>query len=516
MRRLKSVGRSRQRRSTAAAVVLVCVALVTAACGSTVPDAENRALAQARGGPNLGTPNSDFSGEGVTPDGSDPLGASSATGAGGNGAGQTGNSASGKSGGSVSAKPGASAPGVTADAVKVAFIGVNRDSAQATGGAAGAPTPDTGDPKAMAAAVRDWVNRNGGIAGHKMVEVVVTRDPGGNDPNAAEKQCAELTQDQKVFAVVGNNFEAPECYAKHKTLALHDSALSSAEMKQYSPYTWSPGLQPAEAAYAALVDSLIAQGWFAAGSKLGVIVRDNPAYRGMYQTQVKDRLARIGYKVAKEAFITDEDGTDQTAQYAAQVQGAATEWCRTGINRVIFMNPGGLAPILFFRAADSQVCHPLYGITSGDIPSLYLQPPVVPRSQSVNARGVGWVQGADVDSRKADPFPTGVAEKQCLEIMKATGDPPKRRIDALFREIFCDGALMLWAAGKKIQGPLTTASWAAAAEGLGAEFQSGWSLPDTTRFVPGRHFGGTAYRNVGFDTSCDCFAYTSGNKTFPL
>jgi hypothetical protein len=87
------------------------------------------------------------------------------------------------------------APGVTADAIKVGITYVDLKAIAAV------TTINHGDYEAAYRAVIDDLNNHGGIDGRKIEPVFAPVNPIGTQP--AEQACVKLTEDDKVFVVMG-------------------------------------------------------------------------------------------------------------------------------------------------------------------------------------------------------------------------------------------------------------------------------------------------------------------------
>ncbi|GAA4990756.1 hypothetical protein GCM10023205_73030 [Yinghuangia aomiensis] len=121
-----------------------------------------------------------------------------------------------KSTGSGPAAPPApkTAPGVTADTIKIGITYPDLESVKAF------VSIDHGNYEAAYNALIKKINDAGGINGRKIVPVFGKINL--ISPAAAQETCVKLTQDEKVFAVLGNfNGDEPLCYVQtNKTAAI--------------------------------------------------------------------------------------------------------------------------------------------------------------------------------------------------------------------------------------------------------------------------------------------------------
>ena len=407
--------------------------------------------------------------------------------------------------------------GITPTTIKVGFIGIDSASQAETNALFGASSPPA-DTQGATNAIVAYINGHGGIDGRKIIPTYVERKTTSTDPNSDASLCTALTEDAKVFAVVTDSAGGEEaCYAKHHTLLLDDTLLSQHdEMTKMTPYLWTPGLTSDEAGYAALVDALGAQGWFSKDAKVGIIGYDDPPTHYTYNTTVTTRLNALGFPKTKvdAQFIAAPESEQDNAKWAQDIQGVVLRFQQDGVNRVFFMAPGAGVPIIFMNQAESQQYHPIYGLSSYDSPGFLLQGKI-PNSQLHGSMGAGFNEITDVDASNGDPFPTGIAEKRCLDILKSSGQQPANRGAAFGSLYLCDGAFMLQQAAQGIGAALSVQSWAVRAERMGTSFQAAYSLPGGTLFVPGMHFGSAFYRWLKFNDGCSCFQYASKNKPIP-
>jgi hypothetical protein len=520
------MARSSQRAGIAACLLV----LPLAACGTTVSTSgagatdasgaggSGRGATQDAAGGTGGTTGSAILADGTTGGGASVGSASTGGGTGTDGSTGGGTTVDGTTGSTTVVPVNGDHQGITPTTIKVGFIGIDAASQAQTNALFGASSPPA-DTKAAMNAIVAYINAHGGIDGRKIIPSYVERQTSSTDPNSDAALCTALTEDAKVFAVVTNYSGGEEaCYAKHHTLLLNDTLASQhEELTKYSPYLWSPGLTSDEAGYAALVDSLGAQGWFApADVKVGIVGYDDPSTHFTFDRVIKPRLNAIGFPLSKvqAEFITQPESDADNAKWAQDIQGTVLHFRSAGINRVFFMAPGAGVPILFMNQAESQQYHPIYGLSSYDSPGFLLQGKMA-NSQLHGSMGAGFNEITDVDAQRGDPFPTGIAEQRCLSILQANGQRPSNRGAAFGAMYLCDGAFMLQEAAKGIGAALSVQSWAAQAERMGSRFQATYSLPGGTMFEPGMHFGSASYRWLKFVDSCSCFTYASKNKPIP-
>ena len=107
---------------------------------------------------------------------------------------------------------GVAGPGVTDDSITIGVLYPDLDAVRQF------VDLDHGNYEDAYNAIINDINANGGINGRKIIPDFISVSPLGTDPSAAA--CTKLTEDDKVFAVLGNQLDgdAPLCYVEtHNT-----------------------------------------------------------------------------------------------------------------------------------------------------------------------------------------------------------------------------------------------------------------------------------------------------------
>ncbi len=245
-------------REAAAALVL---ALLAAACGTTVPGAEQLANAPGGSADGFGLPGS--------PGSSPPSGG---------GAGLPGSQGilSFLSGATPGGTPGGGAikalfgRGVTDKEIRIGSFRVrNLDAANRAIGA----NTDSGDQDSYEQIVIDDINRRGGIAGRKIAMDYYIIDAANRESTAVYEQraCERWTVDKPVFAVMfGGTDSFKACLAKHGVVQINVGTASISDdrtFRQFPTYfELSTPDVPKESR--ALITGLLEQDFFGAGSKI--------------------------------------------------------------------------------------------------------------------------------------------------------------------------------------------------------------------------------------------------------
>ena len=222
--------------------------------------------------------------------GEDPgaLGAGGVAGTGG-----TASTAGGAAGAAASAGKYVVPPGVTDTTINIGLMyTVNGAAANAAIGAAGITQ---GDERANFRILIDDINKNGGIAGRKVVPVFHPLDATSTQSLDSQWQaaCDDFTQDHKVFAVFsGSNDTFRECITKRGALAVDNGGLTTVGedvFRQYPNYVEIMSINLDRMAHL-MLEGLNAQGYFGGWSpqlgrpvsgraKVGIVLWDLPSFR---------------------------------------------------------------------------------------------------------------------------------------------------------------------------------------------------------------------------------------------
>ena len=175
---------------------------------------------------------------------------------------------------------------------------------------------DPGDYKTAYTALFNQINSHGGINGRKIVPVYAAVDPLGTA--GAATACTQLTEDQKVFAVLGF-FQQPDtaCYLTTHSVPIIGASLTAAQSAQakapwYNNLISDTDLMPKEMAV------FKKEGVFS-GKKVAVIGTniDQPVVN-----LVQSALKAQGVHVAQTAInnVPDTDTAAQVAEYGTIAQ----------------------------------------------------------------------------------------------------------------------------------------------------------------------------------------------------
>lgn len=499
-------------------------ALITGACGTTVPVSQQQtsssgsAVSGLGGGPVGDAGGSAGGGTAATEDGG-AAGALAQPGGGGNPRG----SASG-----TTAAPTAMGPSSTSAVPargrgwdeKHVYIGVlTQKDFQKTFASAGYSGIDPGDTQAQAQAVVDALNREGGVLGRTIV--IRTYDvptlSSAQDPDSAgQAVCTYFTQDQPVVAVFNIIHTVDKttfrgCLAK-RHVPLFNGALSvvaKADAVKLAPYFYSLGTPYWDVLAPVLVARLKAQGYFGgwdprlgqpsatAKPVIGVLVADTP----------------LGH--ADEAVITASlkaAGYRNVVSYAypppgSEIDGAVLHFAQNGVTHVI---SDDIELVTFQVHAQSQKYSPRYGIHTFNAPSTNLEG-LGPPSQQVGAVGVGWGPKFDVDNAR-DPgaFSSGVSA--CRAMLARNHVTSSDRLAEANAMLVCD-AIRLGIRGIAAGGGFSAQQMHTGMVGVGTRFSPAFTF--SAGLTADRLFLPASVRDLAWDTSCRCYRY-AGSAAHPM
>ena len=470
--------------------------------GSSAPAAPAAAAGRATAPSRPGSPN------GTTAPGSSggPAPAS------GSGPGATGPAPAPPPAAGMTRPPGAH-PGVSDTTVTLGIpVLVNYDNVV---GSFASKRQSVGDMRAQAQAVVNEINATGGMAGRQVAPVFHEWDSGdGTFASQAQKTCAALTEDHKVFAVTPQTYAMDTlaaCLARRDTVLVGSGDIGGwadqAMLDRYEQHLYMPNWMNFSR-WGPVVDGLAEQGFFSPGAKVGLLHLDQPIYEGGVRAY-EAALARRGVNLADKQAIPFPDGTSGIADLAAPVANAALRFRSRGIDHVVFVEGVALVAFLFMPQAESQGYRPRYGLNSGDQPSWLIYN--TPKAQWAGVVGMGFLPENDVDAPQ-DPGGNPTRDR-CLAIFAKAGvDATKDRFREHSALGICGDLLFLKAALDRAP-EVSTRGLQAAVDGLGSAFASPLSF--ATRLGARRHDGAAAMRPFAYDSGCGCTRYTGPPRPVP-
>lgn len=537
------------RRARTAAVLLAVVTL--AGCGSTVdPRTEaTEAVAglPAQGGDGLSAPVGPPSGDaspGVPGGPARSSGATSGPGTGSSGGGSSsggfsggsgssgtstgsggfsgGSSSSGSSSGRASVRHGI---GVTA---KEIFVGLTYTSDAEQANRSIGVDVSQGDTKANAEAIIADINERGGVAGRKLVPIFHAYEAQSSKTDAQQDQeaCARFTEDNKVFAVMGDgrsdNLRA--CLLKARVLQVIGGQLYAEDKVTFdaNPQAFNLGAPMQDRWFRALVPGLVRQKYFsgwnpataspgAAPAKVAVIGFDSPMWTRPVPKVLLPALARAGHPVDPDnvVYILAPQTAAEQGPAVAQIQNAALRFAQNGVTHVVFLDTTGGLTLLFATAARNQQYYPRYGVgTTSGLQALYDIGALQERELS-GATGIGWNPFIDLPGEASEGF-ANAKSRACLAMLKKrTGQEYGSTNEATIALSQCDELYVTADTVRGIVGSINLDSARAVLERAGSFPLA--SMPSAF-FSRDKHDGPEVTWDMYWDSPCRCVKYVGAAR----
>jgi hypothetical protein len=486
-------------------LLLAAVAtLLLAACGSTVPMAEQRAAGRMSPGAEAGL---DAVGG--------PAGTADDTGAPTVAGGGTGDAPSGRAASRAGGPGGAGAGGVAAKTatgpIQLGILYSVNDGAQSAG-------IDNGNSFSLSRAVRAFVagyNEVGGIAGRRINAVYAELHSASNNYEAqVEAACATFTQDNDVAAVISNlGYYSPillSCLQKAAIPLLSGDWAGPDETDAAAhPLFVSPSGLLGEARVRAVIGHQASAGYLTARNRIGVVIEDCPVNQRVHQRAVVPALRQAGLTLAAtyapRCFLSLQDYGGQ----ASDIQGAVLQLRQAGVDRVLFVSQAAEANImnLFSTGAEAQGYRPGYALSS--VAAATVLALNAPAAQLANAKGVGWLPV--LDSADTAQEPATATARRCLDMLAKQGVTPVSAADSFNVLGPCDSFELYAAVLRATNGDPSAEAVTRALPGVGAGYTSAATVGGRVA-VRGGRIGPGAARLFGWVNGR--FEYTSA--AFPL
>lgn len=361
------------------------------------------------------------------------------------------------------------------------------------------------DQRALVESVVKYINTNGGAGGRNIVPVIHGSDPTAQPwPAQAQAACSTFTEDHEVSVAIGKTNDRDDLLAclSAKGIPLIGQNRYLFDERAFADHRglfYLPGRMNATRLARNYVNDLADQGFFEDGV-LGLLRFDRAVFERVTAETVIPTLASHGVKVAEEVVITTPNGVADFGSMSAELGNAVIRLRSRGVDRVLFVEFGGIIPFFFMPEAESQGYRPRYGLQSLNVP-VNLEANV-PSEQLRGSVGVGWSPTEDVDFAQ-DPGPTD-GMKLCMDIYKDAGFTFDDRISHTVAISYCDSLLFLKAALDRAD-TFDAPGLRAGVERLDTSFSSPFTF--ATGFGPSRHDGARVGRRLAFDNGCACYRY---------
>lgn len=388
--------------------------------------------------------------------------------------------------------------GITATEIKigVTFLGTGN------GNATDLPDPKVNTYAPQYQAFVDDINASGGVAGRKLVLVWHRYQADSASPDSENQaECSDFTQDRPVFiATDAADSILRQCFG---SLGIPQVASQLGVVPQSvydsDPYLVStPNLTSTRLAQTE-VEALVANNFFSANAKLGVLTFDSPADTEAIDKGLTPALAKHGLTATETLQISIPKKQSDISKILAQIDSAVLKFRDKGIDHVIFLD--GPSPA-FMIAAEKQQYRPHYAVSTNDWPA-YLTDNGVAEAQLRNVVAVGWAPAQDVTDYK-DAL-TSPARHHCLDVLAKRDIAPKSQDDEAEMLFYCDQFRLIKLVLDTAAAPLNGDTFMRAMDDIGTSFQpaSSWSA----KYAADHRYGAASVRYIRWDGGCSCFAY---------
>lgn len=392
---------------------------------------------------------------------------------------------------------------------------------------------NTGDPQASARAVIDYLNKRGGLNGHQLKPVWAALDLTSSQPVSSQYQadCAQFTQDRHVFAVAAPtpiDADFVNCVEKNGPVPLLSSwGTSGTPESTFSstPMLVNTNAPAAERAARAVSSGLIAQKWnqgrWHASStcptqskpKIGILFQsDDSNTRHLYADIYAPAFKAAGTPISDAYFMSLPDGSvaSEIAAAGQQSQSAVLKFSSDCVDHIIMVLYNPIIPYLFMNNATQQHYTPRYGWNSDDNANAAQADVADAKHQLAGSIGVGWQPWTDIPESAFDAS-ASVPGKTCLALFKSAGQAPSGQSQAYTDMQICDSLLLLGALLHNPAQPLSTQTFSSELASIGS-FQP--ALSYAGHFSASHHDGPSFTRTFAFNSSCTCFRYITGLRSF--
>lgn len=387
--------------------------------------------------------------------------------------------------------------GVTASTVKVGFTALDTAGLGRAGVGIGVTVEQ--QQAAWLGYVKE-INARGGLSGRKIEPVVVSYDPLSQE--SQQQACLQLTQDHKVFAIVGgfNNPVAVSCVVRENKTPLFsgyaatmDETFAAAEGRFVAMYSKASRMMALQVAALDQIGKL-------KGRTIGILNQVSNDPGGKTSTALQRALEARGYKVKRKADLSADAGTA-----ASQVPVAVNQFQQDGINTVLFL-AGVITATQFVQQADRQAYRPNYHFSDWANNNNDFTVQNMPASFDGQI-GVTHIWG------HGNKMPFGKENAQAARCRQLYNQHSGRTLAARGTAEYgatmqnCDSLLAFEKAAQSAGATLTRRTIAAAVPGLGRYPVANWGAGG---FGPGKPDFTDQLRLQVFRSSCSCWQPQGG------
>jgi hypothetical protein len=488
------------------AIGLATIAMVAAACGSTV---QPTGTASSQLVPGTTGTTSTSGDEGLSVPGGSGAAAPASTGT-GTGTGTTATGTTPTPGG-ASTGPGTTGttetsgqlgPGITASTIYMGDYYSSQLAAVDTAIGASGDAPSY-DYRNVTNSIIDYANKHGGFAGRQLKAIWYNLNLANPRPSEDAAACAKWTQDNKVFAMSGATDEYRQCAEKAGAVSILSGNSVASTFKKY-PHFVDPISIRLDRMGPVTVGGLYKAHYFT--GKLGLITWDDPNYRYAMTQGYLPALASHGIKPATAPiYVSVTQDANSVAQLSAEMRSAVAKFKALGIDHVIIQDgpagvwAGGGLTLEFMNNAKSQQYYPRYGGNSYNIPGNSELPADEQNHELA-------ILDTDSDPENDAGWHLNSQRELCFKIEKQAGLSPKNDEDRGLAAQTCDVIFFLQRLVNAVVPTVNADTVINQVARLGTSFAP--AAVYGTNFFPGRRDGSDKVRLVQYFQSCDCLKYS--------
>jgi hypothetical protein len=411
------------------------------------------------------------------------------------------------------ASPGGNPAGPSARApLTIGAIYSDNGSANA---ALGLGTSASTGPKSIINALVAALNKQGGLAGHKLAvdyyPVQATVSDYSTQANAA---CANFTQDHLVPVVVdftfGTRYGMAACLAKHG-VADFGIGTSDTPVDNTVGLFAAPDWMTSGRRYRAVIDGLRATSDLGPQNRIGVLLEDCDYLDRAFQRAVVPDIAQLHLNLVDTERIECTTGYSSAGPDSASISSAILHFRTDAVDRVLLVSDyEQVVLLLLANLAETQGWHPGYMLTSAAETEVVRAS--IPSGQWPQLHGIGWSPGLDIDDPRA---PLAPADQHCIDLIKQGGVSVSGWENVFTATAECAELLFLGAALQRSGGDAHGSALMAAVGSLGTSFVAPGVVGGRTSFGPERHDGPAAEAPFAYVPACACLRYTGPPFTVP-
>jgi ABC-type branched-subunit amino acid transport system substrate-binding protein len=369
--------------------------------------------------------------------------------------------------------------------------------------AAATPSDDTAQATALVA----WLNKHGGLGGHKVVGVYHNYNTLLDRAQLDQSICTDSFQDHHVFAYIvqiGSDETEPACFKTNHGILIDNvvNAIGTPDYAKYAPYLYSPLTVSQQTEMATLGHEVVAHGWNNKSFKVGIYAGNYPAEVTAVDQVLVPYLKSHGVNLVDTEIVQAVYDPTTFGLAQAPTENAILKFKSEGVNHIIVPQDGYLFEPVYAPKAIAQNYNPVYA---------FFGPPPYSQPLSSDPNKAAYTNGSLIvtpsDGAGTNP-PITPVEKTCHTMYNSVGlampfPTPGSVVGSAYS--LCDDVLFLQAAFKHGAKP-TGASFKAAVASLGTSLQFG-SVHSVDFSASNPYAPVSTVRDGIFSSSCGCYTY---------